>query len=471
MAEAIISRRGYDANGAPELRTELITTNQNWKVPSSIRNSTISVRIFGGGGGSNYSRAGCGGYMNNGEITVSPNQSIQITIGAGGSIGGTGGTTTFGTYLSANGGSLVAGGSGGAYCDGSQFGGGGGGNSYGNKGGNGGMWGGGGGSIFGNGGNGGTYGGGGGGGGSLNLNVYRGGNGGTYGGGGGGGTWLPGAITAENRNYNCSTNVVTLGGKGGTYGGNGGGGPWIATIFSERYRYEDESYWSGSYQPYVTKSSSSSGNAGTNTSGWNNVAMENNVYFRGTGGGGISSSQGWQYTTNWSQAGIYFSSRLATAIGGGGGGGGFGGRGGSAGWVSGGGGGGYGGNGGSAGGGGGGYGGNGGNGLNTYGNWCIGAIHDYGSGSDYDWSLSYNSRNCGHGGGGGGYGKGADGGTGGNGGAGGGGGYFSRGGNNGGGGGGYGNGGDRGVNGGLAAGAGANNKYGGSGVCIIQYWI
>ena len=50
MSEAIISRRGYDANGKPELRTEIITGTTNWTVPNSIRNTTISVRIFGGRG-------------------------------------------------------------------------------------------------------------------------------------------------------------------------------------------------------------------------------------------------------------------------------------------------------------------------------------------------------------------------------------------------------------------------------------
>ena len=100
MAEAIISRRGYTAEGKPELRTETIAVNQVWKVPSGIR-GTVSVRLFGGGGGGNLCGGGSG-WMNYGEISVSPNQQIQITIGAGGNIGVSGGTTSFGTFLSAN---------------------------------------------------------------------------------------------------------------------------------------------------------------------------------------------------------------------------------------------------------------------------------------------------------------------------------------------------------------------------------
>lgn len=68
MAEAIISRRGYEADGKPippELRTEAFVTNSTWKVPNHV--GTVSVRIFGGGGGGSmaYSSGG-GGYGGNG---------------------------------------------------------------------------------------------------------------------------------------------------------------------------------------------------------------------------------------------------------------------------------------------------------------------------------------------------------------------------------------------------------------------
>ena len=111
MSEAIISRRGWGEGGKPELRTEYIESSKAWTVPSSIRGN-VYVRIFGGGGGGvndRYCGAG-GGWMNNGEIEVNAGEQIEIHIGSGGAYnssgrnGGSGGTTSFGVYLSANGG-------------------------------------------------------------------------------------------------------------------------------------------------------------------------------------------------------------------------------------------------------------------------------------------------------------------------------------------------------------------------------
>ena len=158
MSEAIISRRGGKGNGSSggdsgpgNLQSVVISTNNQWTVPNHKGN--ISVRIFGGGGGG-YNRVsiagfGCGGgsgWMNNGEFAIGNGSLIQITIGKGGTYINSGGTTSFGTYLSANGGSPgYRGGSGGAgggcvfgssmpsfgrvwgnhFCTGFQFGGGG----------------------------------------------------------------------------------------------------------------------------------------------------------------------------------------------------------------------------------------------------------------------------------------------------------------------------------------------------------
>lgn len=150
MPEAIISRRGSKGSGGGELRTDLIQTNQTWTVPSGIKGN-LSVRIFGGGGGC----CGGGGWMNNGEIALNAGSSVSITIGAGGKNINSGGTTSFGSYLSANGGGAGNGyrggngGSGGGWGGtGFQFGGGGGSIYIGStSGGNGGMWGGGGGGF------------------------------------------------------------------------------------------------------------------------------------------------------------------------------------------------------------------------------------------------------------------------------------------------------------------------------------
>ena len=393
MSEAIIVKRGRSGGDIPglvqTLVTNIITTNTTFQVPNAINNK-FSVRIFGGGGGGFhdfgiYDAVGGGGsgWMNNGEFILNYGQSVYITIGKGGNSNYTrptnGGTTSFGTYLSAVGGgaaSAFKGGSGGSggsgsgnYSnnngkyeggDGYQFGGGAGFN--GGNGGNGGIWGGGGGgsnsdayngNVYfagGNGGNGGTYGGGGG---AIVIHHYtnplmniinkKGGNGGTYGGGGGG----------------------AIGGIGGTYGGNGG----TREVMAE---------------------------AGTDTSSWTNVYHDGNRYFRGTGAAGT--------------IGKVYNNTLNNAINSwfpnhencyGGGGGGFGGRGGnSEKWALsgnyvcfGGGGGGYGGN-GSDGdciwkccGGGGGYGGSGGRGGGGgYGNTATGgntSPHGAGSGGGY----------------------------------------------------------------------------------------
>ena len=178
-----------------KLQTELVTSNKTWTVPNHAGN--IYVRIFGGGGG----------WMNNGELNLGNGQSIQITIGSGGSFGnntgaGSGGTTSFGSYLSANGG-------GGATASGVCVGG------------NGGS------------GGGGMYGGGGigyqfGGGGSYQRRTFEddvwsmaarcaigSGNGGMY--GGGGGHVIYSQYPSGYSGYRVKS------GHGGTYGGGGAG--------------------------------------------------------------------------------------------------------------------------------------------------------------------------------------------------------------------------------------------------------
>ena len=121
MSEAIISRRGIAKKLNLNLHSETIITNTNWKVPANVWGSMLNVRIFGGGGGAGNltwssfgpnsfygTGGGGGGWMNNGEIEVSPETQIQITIGDGGKFNSNGGTSAFGTYLSANGGARGA---------------------------------------------------------------------------------------------------------------------------------------------------------------------------------------------------------------------------------------------------------------------------------------------------------------------------------------------------------------------------
>ena len=338
MAEAIISRRGYNASGkpyVPTLKTKTITASSYFDVPDTIVNNTLSVIICGGGGWGGYGGGGGGGYVNiNENIKVTPGQSIYVTIGAGGNNSSmTGGTTSFGTYLSANGGSN-GGTNGGNGCSGggaiwSYYGTG--------TGGTGSNYGGGGGGSN-NGGNGGTYGGGGGGGAYDGEGYRRGGHGGTYG-GGGGASLVKYFYQAINSN----------GGNGGTYGG-GGGGPATATS-NNTSTPSSSGIWGRPGSSYGGNGGgvNSNGNNGTNTIG--NTSVDSNL--RGYGNGGKL-----EYTDimwinkryNSSSSWVNYCLRR-----GGGGGGGFGGKGGNGGV----GGGGYGGKGadanGRTGGGGGGY--------------------------------------------------------------------------------------------------------------------
>ena len=369
MSEVMISRRGGSSSSSGSgstLRTEYIVFNQNWIVPGGVKNNEFSVRLIGSGhstGG--YNTGGGSGWMNNEVFTnLTPGQSIPITIGD--AVIGVGQPTSFGTYLSGNGGYYMNGGAaGGSNSDSRgnayQFGGG---SAYRNYGGDGGVWGGGGsGGKYG--GNGGIYGGGGGSG--IDINYGKGGDGGTYGGGGG---------TGFGRIDGCIQSIYT--GYGGEYGGNGG------CVYNTSYILD-------ALNNYAKKSEN-----GINTSTWTNVTKDDitGAYFRGWGIGGDS---------------MISDNNFA------GGGGGFGGNGGVAGkttpntrwyYYAGGGGGGYGSNGGNGGtgthgfidgGGGGGYGGDGGNragGGGGYGKVSIGGSIGGGGGGYYCPAGGYRALNA-----------------------------------------------------------------------------
>ena len=105
------SNSGEDANITGwHVKTEIITTNGYFSVPKA-KNQEFHVRLFGGGGGaggmstnSKCCGGGGGGNMNNSTLILNKLDSVQVSIGKGGSFNGVGGTTAFGTYLSATGG-------------------------------------------------------------------------------------------------------------------------------------------------------------------------------------------------------------------------------------------------------------------------------------------------------------------------------------------------------------------------------
>jgi hypothetical protein len=105
---------------APNIRS--ITATANFVVPSNV--TRIRAKCWGGGGGGGGSLSGGagsgggGGGYTEGVFTVVPGASIFVTIGAGGNgapsanpFGGqAGGTTSFGSFCSASGGSAGVGG-------------------------------------------------------------------------------------------------------------------------------------------------------------------------------------------------------------------------------------------------------------------------------------------------------------------------------------------------------------------------
>lgn len=95
---------------------QVFQSNGNFHVPKGV--SQLRVTAFGGGGGGNGSNMGA---INGGKggagiaiIAVTPESQIPVTVGSGGAganlmgTGGAGGTTAFGSYVTATGGSSTA---------------------------------------------------------------------------------------------------------------------------------------------------------------------------------------------------------------------------------------------------------------------------------------------------------------------------------------------------------------------------
>lgn len=338
-------------------RTEIFTEDGVFQVPFGV--TSVHVMCYGGGGGgsrnSSFGGGGGGGYFAEADIEIPEDVIVvPVTVGAGGAVltgnglGKNGGATSFGSYLSADGG-----GGGGKNASGQTV------SNY----------------------MGGGYGGSGGGGGCYIDNGdgdnYRGAGGvGALFGGGGGAGQSSGDRDQISSSYS-SGSVGGLGGALGAAGGSGGGGGYYGKN-SAGYAFPDTSGTDG-------------------TKGIDTTELD---IFSFTKGEGLAGSRGaggnYQYSTGYCYA----------AGGGGGGGGGYGGNGGNGGSVvmlS---------TGGSnnaagGGGGGGGYGGNGGNGwaqsvsiTDTYVGGCGGGGGGYGKSSKGGGSGSKNGTGYGSGGGG-----------------------------------------------------------------------
>jgi len=297
---------------AREVEKEVVFTSSGvFTVPADLRGN-VTVRAFGGGAGGSTADKGYGGGGGNmavytGALTL---KRYNVIVGKGGAAGSDGGASSFGSLVTANGGSGQNGGSGGGggYATGTYPAGT---NTAGN----------------------GSYGGGGGGG-----LLSGGGNGGTYGGGGGGGG-----------HSNAGTNYQYAGGSGksGTY--------TASAVSSDSGRGTGGAGYSENGAA-ASSSHGSNGGAGQNTTGFS-IPFEGTgaagVYGDrgGGGGGGFGGNGGTAGNSGGGGGGYGADGGNGTSSGGGGGGGGFGGKGGNGGSAGGGGGGGYGlsGNGGDAG--------------------------------------------------------------------------------------------------------------------------
>ena len=110
--DSIVIKRGVKAGNPPiEIQDQILDYSQWYTVPYS-GNYYVQCVWGGGGGGNAYTRrvyagggGGGSGYINGERIELLGGQLVYAYIGSGGQYG-SGGTTSFGTYLSATGGSV-----------------------------------------------------------------------------------------------------------------------------------------------------------------------------------------------------------------------------------------------------------------------------------------------------------------------------------------------------------------------------
>jgi len=124
----VVVHDGATAGGIPQLREDrprgytkmefVTSTPYTWTQTGKTDLKRIRVTAYGGGGGGG-SGVGGGGAGGIGFVTLEASAvttNVTVTIGAGGAVGATGGTTSFGSYITCTGGATgqnFAGGAGG----------------------------------------------------------------------------------------------------------------------------------------------------------------------------------------------------------------------------------------------------------------------------------------------------------------------------------------------------------------------
>ena len=115
----VVVHDGATAGGIPQLREDrprgytkmefITSTPYTWTQTGKTDLKRIRVTAYGGGAGGGAGTTGGGGAGGIGFVTLEASAittNVTVTIGAGGAIAGNGGTTSFGTYISATGGSI-----------------------------------------------------------------------------------------------------------------------------------------------------------------------------------------------------------------------------------------------------------------------------------------------------------------------------------------------------------------------------
>jgi hypothetical protein len=110
-----VIHNGVTAGGIPLLRrdrprgmvrTEIFTSNGTWTTANKTDLKRIRVTCYGGGAGGGSNSGGGGGGISQVTLELSDiTSSVAVTIGSGGGSGAAGGTTSFGSYITATGGS------------------------------------------------------------------------------------------------------------------------------------------------------------------------------------------------------------------------------------------------------------------------------------------------------------------------------------------------------------------------------